>query len=92
MLKEAWNKFESYICHIKNNIEDYYQGVNVASSEYHCEEVRKLAQETEYWVYINKYGADKAKFEDKYAKVSVLVEKIKFHVSNYGRHAAAKVL
>ena len=52
----------------------------------------KLAKEAEGCIYITKYDVDKATFEDKYDKISVLTEMMKFHISESDCPATVNIL
>eukprot|EP00540_Astrosyne_radiata_P017034 CAMPEP_0116852442 /NCGR_PEP_ID=MMETSP0418-20121206/17292_1 /TAXON_ID=1158023 /ORGANISM="Astrosyne radiata, Strain 13vi08-1A" /LENGTH=619 /DNA_ID=CAMNT_0004484599 /DNA_START=34 /DNA_END=1895 /DNA_ORIENTATION=+ len=70
MLEEARNKVESYIYHIKNKLVDDEEVIGKVSTEEQREEIRKLAEDAEEWMYDDGYNANLATMEDKYAELS----------------------
>jgi len=81
MLEESRNKLESYIYHIKNKLVDDEENINKVSTEEQREEIRKLAEEAEDWMYEDGSSADLATTEDKYSELSTPAEKIFFRVT-----------
>ena len=80
-LDEAKNKVESYIYHIKNKLIDDEENIAKITTEAQREEVRKLSEDAEEWMYDDGYTADLATFEAKYAEISEPMEKIKFRLA-----------
>ena len=81
MLEESKNKVESYIYRIKNKLVDEEEEIDKVSTKKQREEVRKLAEAAEEWLYEDGYDADLATMEDKYAELSVPFEKILLRIS-----------
>jgi len=81
MLEESKNKVESYIYRIKNKLSDDEVEIESVTTKKQREEVRKLAEEAEDWLYEDGYSADLATMEDKYAELSVPFEKIMLRIS-----------
>lgn len=80
MLEEAKNRVESYIYQIKNKLIDDEDNIAKVSTEEQREELRKLAEDGEEWLYDDGYGADLATMEAKYTELSVPAEKVWFRV------------
>lgn len=81
MLEESKNKVESYIYKIKNKLSDDEEEIDAVTIKKQREEVRKLAEAAEDWLYEDGYSADLATMEDKYAELSVPFEKIMLRIS-----------
>lgn len=81
MLEESKNKVESYIYRIKNKLTDDEEEINSVTTKKQREEVKKLADAAEDWLYEDGYSADLATMEDKYAELSVPFEKIMLRIS-----------
>lgn len=81
MLEEARNKVESYIYLIKNKLVDDEEAIGKVSTTEQREELSKLANDAEEWMYDDGYNADLATMEDKYAELSGPAEKVFFRVS-----------
>jgi len=81
MLEESKNKVESYIYRIKNKLVDDEEEIDKVSTKKQREEVRKLAEAAEEWLYEDGYDADLATMEDKYAELSGPFEKILLRIS-----------
>ena len=79
-LEEARNKVESYIYQIKNKLIDDEENVGKVSTEEQREEIRKMAEDAEEWMYDGGYGADLPTMEEKYVELSTPAEKIFFRV------------
>ena len=89
MLEESKNKVESYIYKIKNKLVDDEENFEKFAIKKHREEVRKLAEDAEEWLYEDGYNADLATMEDKYAELSVPFEKILLRISEATDRPAA---
>lgn len=81
MLEEAKNKVESYIYKIKNKLMDDEEAVEKFSTEKQRDEVKKLADSAEEWLYEDGYSADLATMEDKYAELSIPFDKILLRIN-----------
>lgn len=81
MLEEAKNKVESYIYQIKNKLIDDDEAVAKVTNEAQREEVKKLADDAEEWMYEDGYDADLPTFEEKYVELSTPFEKILFRLA-----------
>jgi len=81
MLEESKNKVESYIYKIKNKLTDDEETIEGVTNKKQREEVRKLAEAAEEWLYEDGYHADLPTMEDKYAELSVPFEKILLRIS-----------
>ena len=92
LYKEARNNLDPYIYHIKNNIVDDEEAVNVVSSEEQCADLCKLANEIEYFMYSNNCDADKSIFEDNCINTILSMEKIKLHISESNCTATTNAL
>ena len=93
MLEESKNKVESYIYKIKNKLVDDEETMEKFATKKQREEVHKLAENAEEWLYEDGYHADLATMEDKYAELSVPFEKILLRISeSKNRPAAAEAL
>ena len=82
-LEESWNKFDTYIFHIKKNLAYYEEAVNIVSSEDHYKGDHKFAKEAEDIIYRKKYDYCKSTVKYKYSKISLLMENIKLYISEY---------
>ena len=81
MLEEAKNKVESYVYQIKNKLIDDEENIAKVTDEKQREEVKKLADDAEEWMYEDGYDADLATFEDKYAELYTPFSKILFRLA-----------
>lgn len=89
LLEESKNKVESYIYKVKNKLIDDEDEIEAVTTKKQREEVKKLAEKAEEWLYEDGYDADLATMEDKYAELSVPFEKILLRISeNVARPAA----
>ena len=80
LLEEAKNRVESYIYQIKNKLIDDEENIAKVSTEEQREELRKLAEDGEEWLYDDGYNADLATMEAKYTELSEPAEKVWFRV------------
>jgi len=93
LLEESKNKVESYVYHIKNTLLDDEENISKVTNEEQRAEVLKLAEDAEEWMYDEGYDADLPTYEDKYAELSVPMEKIKRRVKEAeDRPSAIKAL
>lgn len=77
LLEEAKNKVESYFYMIKNKLMDDEDKIAAVSTEDQREECRKLAEDTEDWLYYDDGAtADLATMEEKFLELSGPFEKI----------------
>ncbi len=81
LLEESKNKVESYIYKVKNKLIDDEEAIEAVTTKKQREEVKKLAEKAEDWLYEDGYDADLATMEDKYAELSVPFEKILLRIS-----------
>ena len=89
MLEESKNKVESYIYKIKNKLVDDEETMEKFATKKQRDEIRKLAEDAEEWLYEDGYHADLATMEDKYAELSVPFEKIVLRISESKKRPAA---
>lgn len=89
MLDESKNKVESYIYRIKNKLEDDEKVLSEVSTQKQRDEVLKLAEKAEQWLYEDGYSAGYATMEDKYAELSTPFEKILLRASEMKDRPAA---
>merc|ERR1712232_1159341 len=80
LLEEAKNRVESYIYHIKNKLIDDEENIAKISTEEQREELRKLAEDGEEWLYDDGYNADLSTMEAKYVELSEPAEKVWFRL------------
>jgi len=80
-LEEAKNKVESYIYRIKNKLLDDGEIIGKVTTEEQREEVSKLSSDAEDWLYDDGYNADLTTMNEKYAEISMPMQKILFRVS-----------
>lgn len=76
MLEEAKNRVESYIYKIKNKLIDDEDNIAKVTNEAQREELKKLSEDGEEWLYDDGYNADLATMEAKYAELSTPAEKV----------------
>lgn len=88
-LESSKNKVESYLYKIKNDLIDKAESLEKVSTEEQREEVKKLADAAEEWLYEDGYAADLATMEDKYAELSIPYEKILLRLSELKARPAA---
>jgi len=69
LLEEAKNKLEAYIYHVRNKLVDD-DGLVKISTEEQRENLRKMAEEAEDWLYDDGYNADLPAYEAKYAELA----------------------
>lgn len=80
LLEEAKNRVESYIYQIKNKLIDDEENIAKVTTEEQREELRKLSEDGEEWLYDDGYNADLATMEAKYKELSEPAEKVWFRV------------
>lgn len=82
LLEEAKNKVESYFYMVKNKLVDDEDAIAAVATEEQREECRKLAEDTEDWLYYEGGpSADLATMQDKYAELSSPFEKILLRIN-----------
>ena len=88
-LEGAKNKVESYIYSIKNKLNDNEDEISKISNKKQREELRKLAEDAEEWLYDDGYNADLTTMEAKYAELSEPAEKVWFRLKEMTDRPAA---
>lgn len=88
-LEAAKNNLESYIYKIKNKLIDDEDNVKKVSTEEQREEISKLANDAEEWLYDDGYNADLATMEAKFAELATPAEKIFFRVAELNARPVA---
>jgi hypoxia up-regulated 1 len=82
LLEEAKNKVESYFYMVKNKLSDDEDAIAAVSTEEQREECRKLAEDTEDWLYYEGGpSADLATMVEKYVELSSPFEKILLRIN-----------
>lgn len=91
MLEGAKNKVESYIYSIKNKLNDNEAAIGKITTKKQREELRKLAEDAEEWLYDDGYSAGLEIMEAKYTELSEPAEKVWFRLKEMTDRPAAVV-
>ena len=89
MLESAKNMVESYIYKIKNKLIDDEENVNLVTTAEQREEILKLANDAEEWLYDDGYNADLVTMQNKFAELETPAEKIFFRVAEMAARPVA---
>ena len=89
MLEEIRNSYESYIYKIKNALIDDEEAIGAISTQEQRDEILKLAEDAEEWMYDDGYDASLETYTEKYSELTAPAEKIFFRVAEVPARAQA---